>query len=84
VERLRARFVRAELDDTAASLNKKLRTASVRKIPNLLVVGARERQAQTVTLRRYGVREQRTLPAPEFIDAIVLEIADRAAQATAT
>ncbi|MYD45749.1 MAG: hypothetical protein F4W92_05300 [Gammaproteobacteria bacterium] len=48
----------------------KIRAATVNKIPNLLVVGSQEEQDQTVTLRRYGIREQLTVPFEQFQDSI--------------
>lgn len=66
VAELRNDFVRAELDKSNDTLNKKVRAGVTRKIPNLLIVGEREAEDQTVTLRRYGVRQQETLPWAEF------------------
>jgi threonyl-tRNA synthetase len=70
-EKLRAelhdRLVRVELDDSTDSFNKKIRNAATAKIPNVLVVGAREKEAQAITHRRYGVREQPTMPFAEFL-----------------
>ena len=59
-------FVRVDVDDSHDSFNKKIRNASTAKVPNVLVLGAREKDAEAVTLRRYGVREQRTMPFAEF------------------
>jgi threonyl-tRNA synthetase len=51
---LRAQGLRAELDERAESLGRKIRDAELRKIPFLLVVGDREVEA-----REIGVREHR-------------------------
>ena len=61
---LRARFIRAELAEESDTVSKKIRAATVSKIPNLLIVGKQEEQDQTVTLRQYGVRDQLTLAIP--------------------
>jgi len=50
-ERLRAAHIRAELDDRNEKLGYRIRDAQVRKVPYMLVVGDRERQAGTVSLR---------------------------------
>jgi threonyl-tRNA synthetase len=42
-------------------MGKKIRNAVTSKIPNVLVVGEREMEDGTVTLRRYGVQEQETM-----------------------
>jgi threonyl-tRNA synthetase len=70
-EKLRAALhdglVRVAVDDSADSFNKKIRNAATSKIPNVLVIGKREKEAEAVTHRRYGVKEQRTLPFAEFV-----------------
>ena len=58
-------------------MSKKIRAGTVKKIPNLLVVGERERDSGQVTLRRYGVREQTTMPFDVFKEAIIRTIANR-------
>lgn len=78
VSALRARFIRAVLAEESDTVSKKIRAATVSKIPNLLIVGSEEEQEQTVTLRRYGIREQLTLPIQQFQDSIQQTIDQRA------
>ncbi|MYD45745.1 MAG: threonine--tRNA ligase [Gammaproteobacteria bacterium] len=78
VSALRARFIRAELAEESDTVSKKVRAATVNKIPNLLIVGSQEEQDRTVTLRRYGIREQLTLPFEQFQDSIQQTIDQRA------
>ena len=78
VSALRARFIRAELAEESDTVSKKIRAATVNKIPNLLIVGNQEEQDQTVTLRRYGIREQLTLPLEQFQNSIQQTIDQRA------
>ena len=77
VSRLRAHFVRAELASAADTVSKKVRDGLTRKIPNLLIVGEREAADGTVTLRRYGVKQQTTLPFERFEAAVRDAIAGR-------
>ena len=77
VDRLRGRFVRAELASESDTVSKKIRDGTTRKIPNLLIVGEREVAERTVTLRRYGVKQQTTLPLPDFETALGKTIATR-------
>ena len=77
VSRLRAHFVRAELASAADTVSKKIRDGLTRKIPNLLIVGEREAQDGTVTLRRYGAKQQTTLPFERFEAAVLNAIANR-------
>jgi threonyl-tRNA synthetase len=75
---LRARRVRAELDPADESLNKRVRLAAVQKVPNVLVVGAREQTQRTVSLRRYGVAAQQVLPVEALVEQVLRAIATRA------
>jgi threonyl-tRNA synthetase len=63
---LRDSLVRAHADLAHDTLNKRIRNAETSKIPNMLVVGEREQQTESVTLRRYGSREQQSMPLSEF------------------
>ncbi|MFO1075383.1 MAG: threonine--tRNA ligase [Geminicoccaceae bacterium] len=58
VERLKAAGVRAEADIRADKIGYKVREHSLRKVPLLLAVGAREQAERTVSLRRLGTSEQ--------------------------
>ena len=77
VSRLREKFVRAELASESDTVSKKIRDATTRKIPNLLIVGERESAAGTVTLRRHGVKAQATMPLEVFEAALLDTIARR-------
>jgi threonyl-tRNA synthetase len=66
VAALRDEFVRAELDTSSETLNKKVRNAVTEKIPNVLVLGEREMTDGTVTLRRYGEQKQETMTFEAF------------------
>ena len=74
---LRAGFVRSEVASQSDTVPKKIREGTLRKIPNLLIVGEREATDGTVTLRRYGVKEQTTMPFAEFQAALAKTIAGR-------
>jgi threonyl-tRNA synthetase len=74
---LRQNMVRAEVDSTGERVQKKIRTALTSKIPNLLVIGEREAADGTVTLRRYGVEQQETMPFAEFEARILSAIKAR-------
>ncbi|MGN7614309.1 threonine--tRNA ligase, partial [Magnetococcales bacterium HHB-1] len=76
-ETMRQNFIRAEFDDSSETLNKRIRTSVTAKIPNILVVGEREAQNETVTLRRYGVKRQQTLPFTEFMQRLQKTITER-------
>lgn len=77
VARLRRNMVRAELADEGETVSRKIREGTTQKIPNLLVVGEREVEERSVTLRRYGVKEQVSLSLDDFEAALLASIRER-------
>lgn len=77
---LRDGMVRAHAELATETLNKRIRNAETSKVPNMLVVGERERDSESVTLRRYGSREQQTLPFSEFSARLERAIQTRSAE----
>ncbi|MEM7080453.1 MAG: threonine--tRNA ligase, partial [Pseudomonadota bacterium] len=77
VDRLRGHMVRAELAPSNDTLPKKIRQGTTSKIPNLLILGEREVEEGTVTLRRYGHREQHTMTVDTFETALLETIKSR-------
>ena len=75
---LLSRGIRAETDLRNEKINYKVREHSTRKIPVQLVVGKREAEARTVSVRRLGVVEQRIAPVAEIIAELVQESETRA------
>ncbi|MDY0322921.1 MAG: threonine--tRNA ligase [Candidatus Carbobacillus sp.] len=58
--------VRVRLDARNESLNYRIRDAHVKKIPYTLVIGEREAQDGTVTVRRRGEKSTDTMPLDAF------------------
>ncbi len=58
VAALRAQGLRADADTRNEKINYKVREHSVAKVPVILAVGGREAEAQTVSLRRLGSKDQ--------------------------
>ena len=77
VEELHSKMVRAEIDGTDNSFNKKIRTHAMRKIPMQIIIGQKELDDKQVTIRRYGIQEQVTMGRDEFLAMLLKEIADR-------
>jgi len=68
---LQNKLFRIEIDDSPETFNKKIRNAVVRKIPNIWVLGERERQNQMITWRRYAVKEQITVPLTQAVETLI-------------
>ncbi|MCM8796322.1 MAG: threonine--tRNA ligase, partial [Candidatus Omnitrophica bacterium] len=69
--------LRVELDMRNETLNKKIRDAEVDKIPYCLVVGEREADSHTVSVRRKGKGNLGTMPFEEFIKKIKEEVGQK-------
>jgi threonyl-tRNA synthetase len=77
VRELRGHMIRAEVEWSSDTLGKKIRNASKAKVPNALIIGEREAEDGTITLRRYGSREQQTMTVAEFAAKVQTAIAAR-------
>jgi len=73
--RLAAAGLRSELDLRNEKINYKVREHSLAKVPALLVLGRKEAEERTVTIRRLGEKAQRTMPLDDAIGALAREAA---------
>lgn len=62
--------IRTELDISREKVNYKIRNFSNQKVPIIAVIGKKEQEAGTVTLRRFGIEEQITVSADELIQIV--------------
>jgi threonyl-tRNA synthetase len=69
--RLAAGGVRAELDARNEKLGYKIREAQLQKVPYMLVVGAREEEEGTVSVRRRAGEDLGAMPVENFLDRVV-------------
>src|SRR6266851_2729077 len=72
--RLRAARVRAELDDRNEKLGYRIRDAQLRKVPYMLVVGAREAENSTVSLRHRTGDDLGAVPLGRVLADLAREI----------
>jgi threonyl-tRNA synthetase len=80
--RLRGARIRAELDDRNEKLGYRIRDAQVRKVPYMLVVGERERQSGTVSLRHRSGEDLGAVPLDRVLADLAAEVASRSASLT--
>ena len=76
-QELHGLMVRAEVDTTDNSFNKKIRNSAVRKTPITLIVGNKEVEESKVTIRRYGIEKQEAMPVTDFKTMLLDEIKTR-------
>ncbi len=78
VAALKAKGIRVELDDRSESANYKIRAAQLEKIPYMLVIGDKEVENGTVSVRTRDGKNLGALPLDEFIAKATEEIATKA------
>jgi threonyl-tRNA synthetase len=74
---LRAKGIRAEIDDRSERMNLKIRQAQLEKVPYMIVLGDKEIAENTVSVRRRS-GEQLTQPLEVFTTKLLDEIHNRA------
>jgi len=80
--RLREARIRAELDDRNEKLGYRIREAQLHKVPYMLVVGEREAQNGTASLRRRGGEDVGALPVERIVSELAAEIGTRSTTLT--
>ena len=80
--RLRAAGIRVYLDDRNEKLGYRIREAQVHKVPYMLVVGEREAQQGTASLRQRGSDQSVVLPVDQIVHDLVSEVGARSATLT--
>ncbi len=78
LKQLREAGVRATLDDRNEKLGAKLRRAELEKIPYMLVLGAKEAETKSVSVRSRAKGDEGTLPFADYLARLVTEINTRA------
>ena len=76
-ETLRQQGLRVSLNLKDESLGKRIREEEKEKIPHILIVGEKEVEDKTVTVRSRGIEKQQTLSLDKFIEKISKEIAEK-------
>jgi threonyl-tRNA synthetase len=77
LQALQAAGIRAEVDLRDEKLGAKIRDAEVEKVPYMLVVGPRDAEAGTVSVRRKGEGDLGAMPMAAFLERIGEEIRTR-------
>ncbi|HZA39683.1 MAG TPA: threonine--tRNA ligase [Actinomycetota bacterium] len=72
--RLRERGIRSEVDDSDNTMGAKIRHQQLQKVPYMLVVGDKEVDADTVSVRKRTGEESRGVAVDEFVEKLAAEI----------
>ena len=66
--------MRVQLDDRNEKLGYRVREAQIKKIPYQIVVGEKDMENHTVTIRKSGSKEQMTLDVDQAVENFKLEV----------
>jgi threonyl-tRNA synthetase len=73
---LQERSFRVKLDNRSETLDKRIREAELEKIPYLLIIGKREMESRTVSLRQRQAGDQGAISCEEFINRLTQQLAE--------
>jgi len=76
-ESLKSHGIRVNVDNRSEKIGSKIRDAEMQKINIMVIVGEKETQDKTLTIRRRFIKEQETLSLNDFTKQIINEINDR-------
>ncbi len=79
-QKLRDAGFRVHLDDRNEKLQAKIRDAQLEKIPYMLIVGGKEAEAGTVSVRHRAKGDLGARPVADFVAALLEEVENRVAQ----
>lgn len=74
---LMAKGMRVEYMNSEESLGKRIRTGETQRVPYLLVIGDKEIEEGTVTVRNIRTKNQVAVPVSEFITSVTNDVAAR-------
>ncbi|HRN91930.1 MAG TPA: threonine--tRNA ligase [Ferruginibacter sp.] len=74
---LRSNMIRAEVDDRSEKIGKKIRDAEMLKIPYMLIIGEKEMQEESVSVRRQGLGDTGMVKLESLIHSLLQDIRER-------
>jgi threonyl-tRNA synthetase len=76
-KRMQSRKIRVQVDERNEKMNYKIREAENKKVPYMAVVGDKEVQGESVSVRQHKKGDLGSLPVEEFIETIVNKIKNK-------
>ncbi|MBC7368141.1 MAG: threonine--tRNA ligase [Undibacterium sp.] len=78
LERLKAVGIRAKLDEQSDKLGAKIRRAEIDKVPYTLVLGGKEAETQSISVRSRAKGDEGVMPFADYLARLKVEVATRA------
>ncbi|MDZ7376043.1 MAG: threonine--tRNA ligase [candidate division KSB1 bacterium] len=77
---LTQKSIRAKIDDRNEKVGFKIREAEVQKIPYMAIIGDKEKQSETVAVRKRKIGDLGPMKLAAFIDQVLKEIEEKTVQ----
>jgi threonyl-tRNA synthetase len=74
--------IRTLIDDRNEKIGKKIRDNELKRIPYLLIVGEKEAESQTVSVRKQGEGDKGSMKIEEFAEFIQKEVKNQLSEIT--
>jgi threonyl-tRNA synthetase len=75
--KLKEQGIRAELDDRSEKMQAKIRNAQMEKIPYMLIIGGREVESNSVSVRQRDEQDLGAMPFSEFLAKVEEQISTK-------
>jgi threonyl-tRNA synthetase len=69
--------IRVEIDDKSETMQNKIRNAAGEKIPYMLIIGGREVENKTISVRQRDGQDLGSMPLSDFIDSLKAQISKK-------
>ena len=76
-EKLSTKCIRVEVDDRSEKMNAKIRDAETEKIPYIVIVGDKEKEAATISVRKRKVGDIGLMNIDDFLNMLSREIENK-------
>lgn len=80
MERLQKSRIRVDMDDRSQKINYKIREAQIQKIPYMLIIGNRETEADSVSVRMRSGTDLGAIKVEEFMRKVSKEIVEKSSK----
>jgi threonyl-tRNA synthetase len=74
---LREKDIRVEIDDKSETMQNKIRNAAGEKIPYMLIIGGREVESNTISIRQRDGQDLGSMPIDQFLEKILKQISEK-------
>ena len=74
---LKENGIRVEIDDKSETMQNKIRNAATEKVPYMIIIGGREAENNTISVRQRDGQDLGSMPLSQFIDSLKDQISKK-------